>query len=305
MNTRALGLPFFERMYETGAMATSVLHAAALANALAAASRQLAVIPLSRTKLPAVRSPHHDDPAPVRCVGGCGALGHGVHDATTEPGAVRAPFAAAPWATGYGIACGLAPHHLVGLDLDVKHGLDGVAALAALAREHDFAVPDTVTVLTPSGGRHLWFTGPAATAVPNSVGRPGTAPGPGIDVRGHGGYLVGPGSVTTAGRYLLDTRSPGLPAAPVPAGLLRLLTPRPPALPRRPAPRPALALVQFVRDSPRGRRNARLYWAACRAYESGNGDTLAPALIDAATGTGLPHREAAATVASAARQAAQ
>lgn len=285
-------------------MASSVLHNAALANALAAASRQLAVIPLSRTKLPAVRSPHRGDAAPVRCVGACGRIGHGVHDATTEPGAVRALFAAAPWATGYGIACGLPPLHLIGLDLDVKHGLDGVAALAALAREHGFAVPATVTVLTPSGGRHLWFTGHAETPVPNSVGRPGTAPGPGIDVRGHGGYLVGPGSVTHAGRYLLDTRSPGLPAAPVPARLLRLLTPPPPALPRRPVPRHSLALVQFVRDSPPGRRNSRLYWAACRAYESGYGDTLAPALIDAATRTGLPRQEAAATVASAARQAA-
>ncbi|NEA57966.1 DNA primase [Streptomyces sp. SID13666] len=305
-------------------MAPSVLHAAALANALAAASRHLAVIPLSRTKLPAVRSPHRGEsppspppasspgsspgspPAspPVRCLGECGRIGHGVHDATTEPAAVRALFAAAPWATGYGIACGRAPHHLIGLDLDVKHGLDGVAALAALAHEHGFAVPDTVTVLTPSGGRHLWFTGPAGTAVPNSVGRPGTAPGPGIDVRGHGGYLVGPGSITNAGRYLLAPRSPGLPAAPVPARLLRLLTPPLPPLPRRTAPRHALALVQFVRDSPRGQRNTRLYWAACRAYESGHGDSLAPALIDAATRTGLPRQEAAATIASAARQAA-
>ncbi|MEU3461376.1 bifunctional DNA primase/polymerase [Streptomyces sp. NPDC006733] len=291
-------------------MASSVLHSAALANALAAASRQLAVIPLSRTKLPAVRSPHRGEPprgadtAPARCLGECGRIGHGVHDATTDHDAVRALFAAAPWATGYGIACGVAPHHLVGLDLDVKHGLDGVAALAALAREHGFAVPETVTVLTPSGGRHLWFTGHAGTAVPNSVGRPGAAPGPGIDVRGHGGYLVGPGSVTNAGRYLLDPRSPGLPAAPIPARLLRLLTLPPPALPRRPVPRHSLALVQFVRDSPHGQRNSRLYWAACRAYESGNGDALAPALIEAATRTGLPHQEAAATVASAARQAA-
>ncbi|MCZ4123486.1 bifunctional DNA primase/polymerase [Streptomyces sp. H39-S7] len=285
-------------------MASSVLHTAALANALAAASRQLAVIPLSRTKLPAVRSPHRGDSPPVRCVGACGRLGHGVHDATTDPAAVRALFAAAPWATGYGIACGLAPHHLIGLDLDVKHGLDGVAALTALAREHGFAVPDTVTVLTPSGGRHLWLAGHAGTTVPNSVGRPGAAPGPGIDIRGHGGYLVGPGSITSAGRYLLDSRSPGLPAAPVPARLLRLLTLPPPALPRRPVPRHSLALVRFVRDSPRGRRNSRLYWAACRAYESGSGDTLAAALIDAATRAGLPRQEAAATIASAARQAA-
>ncbi|MDJ0342091.1 bifunctional DNA primase/polymerase [Streptomyces sp. H10-C2] len=284
-------------------MATSVLHVAALANALAAASRQLAVIPLSRTKLPAVRSPHRGDSPPVRCLGECGRIGHGVHDATTEPDAIRALFAAAPWAIGYGIACGLPPHHLIGLDLDVKHGLDGTATLTATASTHGFTVPDTVTVLTPSGGRHLWFTGPAGTTVPNSVGRAGTAPGPGIDVRGSGGYLVGPGSITNAGRYLLAPHSPALPAARVPDRLLRLLTPPPPSTPHRGTAQHPLALVQFVRDSPQGQRNTRLYWAACRAYESGHGDTLAPALIDAAAGTGLPRQEAAATIASAARHA--
>ncbi|MBT2871074.1 DNA primase, partial [Streptomyces sp. McG7] len=35
----------------------------ALAHALSAAERGLAVIPLSRTKLPALRSPHRDDPS--------------------------------------------------------------------------------------------------------------------------------------------------------------------------------------------------------------------------------------------------
>lgn len=283
-------------------MAPSVLHAAALANALAAASRQLAVIPLSRTKLPAVRSPHRGESPPVRCLGECGRIGHGVHDATTEPAAVRALFAAAPWATGYGIACGRAPHHLIGLDLDVKNGLDGITGLATLARQHGFTVPATVTVRTPTGGRHLWFTGPADTTVPNSVGTPGRGLALGIDVRGAGGYLVGPGSITNAGRYLLDPDSPALPAAPVPARLLRLLTLPPPTSPHRATPHHSPALLQFVRDSPQGQRNTRLYWAACRAYESGHGDALAPALIDAATQTGLPHQEAAATIASAARQ---
>jgi hypothetical protein len=92
----------------------------ALAHALSAAERGLAVIPLSRTKLPALRSPHHGSERP--CRGECGRFGHGVYDASTEPARVRALFAAAPWATGYGIACGLPPHHLIGVDLDVKSG---------------------------------------------------------------------------------------------------------------------------------------------------------------------------------------
>ncbi|HLL33223.1 MAG TPA: DNA primase, partial [Streptomyces sp.] len=55
----------------------------ALAHALSAAERGLAVIPLSRTKLPALRSPHRLDPAPLPCHGECGRFGHGVHDAST------------------------------------------------------------------------------------------------------------------------------------------------------------------------------------------------------------------------------
>ncbi|AUA12714.1 hypothetical protein CFP59_04860 [Streptomyces malaysiensis subsp. malaysiensis] len=349
----------------------------ALAHALTAAAHGFRVIPLTRAKLPAVRSPHHHDPAPLPCRGECGRLGHGVHDASADPRAIRALFAAAPWATGYGIACGYAPYHLIGIDLDLKdgrpgypgepgkpgrpgkpqvagaggatgdrdgrpwrpdanrkdgmedgengkdgaedgksgleHGKDGtngLAALARLAREHAFAIPRTVTVLTPSGGRHLWLSGPPGLAVPNSAGRLA----PGIDVRGMGGYLVGPGSYGSHGSYRLAPGCPAWDPAPVPPALLRLLTPPHPAPPRsyRPGPpshdpHPAAleGLVRFVRASREGQRNDRLFWAACRAYETGAGPELAPALIDAALDTGLPPHEARATVASAARSAAR
>ncbi|MYW30448.1 bifunctional DNA primase/polymerase, partial [Streptomyces sp. SID2119] len=68
----------------------------ALAHALSTAGRGLPVFPLSATKLPALRSPHHGEQPPVHCRGECGLPGHGVHDATTDPAAVRALFAAAP-----------------------------------------------------------------------------------------------------------------------------------------------------------------------------------------------------------------
>ena len=163
-------LPFFEHVYEHGAMATTDRQATtlALAHALSAAERGLAVIPLSRTKLPALRSPHHDDPEPAGppCHGECGRFGHGVHDASTDPARIRALFAAAPRATGYGIACGLPPHHLIGVDLDTKTGTDARAALRELALRHLFTIPATVVVLTPSGGRHLWLTGPPDVVAP-------------------------------------------------------------------------------------------------------------------------------------------
>ncbi|WP_261994302.1 bifunctional DNA primase/polymerase [Streptomyces sp. t39] len=184
----------------------------ALAHALSAAERGLPVIPLSANKLPALRSPHRGEPEPFACRGECGRPGHGVHDATRDPAAVRALFAAAPWATGYGIACGRPPHRLIGIDLDVKAETDATAELRHLALEHLFTVPETVTVLTPSGGRHLWLTGPPGVTVPNSASRLA----PGIDVRGAGGYLVGPGSVTAQGAYRLAPGTAGLPPAPFP-----------------------------------------------------------------------------------------
>ncbi|SEO59581.1 Bifunctional DNA primase/polymerase, N-terminal [Actinacidiphila rubida] len=277
-------------------------HTRALHAALITAARGLPVIPLSRSKLPAVRSPHRDELRATACRGECGRPGHGVHDATSDPARIRALFAVAPWATGYGIACGQAPLHLVGVDLDVKHGTDGVGALRALAASHGFDVPPTVTVVTPSGGRHLWFTAPGP--VPNSAGRLA----PGIDIRGAGGYVVGPGSRTVAGHYHLAPGSAGNPLAEAPPALLHLAAP-PPAPPRtdeqdhprHPAEKRAAALVRFVLDSRAGERNGRLFWAACRAYDAGFGDALAPALVTAAVHTGLSEREAAATVASAGR----
>ncbi|MGW2560537.1 bifunctional DNA primase/polymerase [Streptomyces sp. NPDC001514] len=294
-------------------MATTDRHSAtlALAHALSAAERGLPVIPLSPTKLPALPSPHRRDPQPVLCRGECGLPGHGVYDATTDPDGVRALFAAAPWATGYGIACGRPPHHLIGIDLDTKSaaagGTDSVAALRQLALQHLFTVPETVTVLTPSGGRHLWLTGPPDVVVPNSASRLA----PGIDVRGSGGYLVGPGSVSAHGAYRLAPGTADLPPAPCPRALLRLIAP--PARPRPHDPAPSYAadgaprgegLIQFVRAAHEGQRNTRLFWAACRAYENGIGEALADALTEAAVRAGLTEREARATIASAARLSA-
>ncbi|MCX4725338.1 bifunctional DNA primase/polymerase [Streptomyces sp. NPDC090052] len=280
-------------------MAATDRHSAtlALAHALSAAELGLPVIPLSRTKLPAIPSPHHGEADPVRCRGACGRAGHGVHDATADPAAVRALFAAAPWATGYGIACGRPPHHLIGIDLDTKAETDSTAALQRLALKHLFTIPETVTVLTPSGGSHLWLTGPPDRAVPNSVSRLA----PGIDVRGAGGYLVGPGSLTAHGVYRLAPGTAHLAPAPCPRALLRLLTP--PARSPHSTGRPAQGhgLVHFVLAAHEGQRNTRLFWAACRAYENGFGDQLADRLTRAAVRTGLTEHEARATIASAAR----
>ncbi|MFI8927297.1 bifunctional DNA primase/polymerase [Streptomyces sp. NPDC053474] len=276
----------------------------ALAHALSAAERGLAVIPLSRGKLPALRSPHHDDPHPPPCHGECGRMGHGVYDASTDPVRIRELFAAAPWASGYGIACGLPPYHLIGIDLDTKSGADAPAALRELALRHLFTIPETVVVTTPSGGRHVWLSGPPDVVVPNSAGRLA----PGIDIRGAGGYLVGPGSRTEQGVYSTVPGTAHLPPAACPEALLRLLVPplrrRPSASPRAGGPEAAQqgqGLVQFVLAAHEGQRNTRLFWAACRAYENGLGEALTAPLTEAALRVGLTLREARSTIASAAR----
>jgi len=79
--------------------------------------------------------------------------------------------------------------------------------------------PDTVTALTP-GGVHLYFS--AASSVPSSVGRLG----PGVDVRGRGGYVVAPPSSHASGRaYQWEASSDpddGAEVAALPPWLLSL-----------------------------------------------------------------------------------
>ncbi|MFC8220922.1 bifunctional DNA primase/polymerase [Streptomyces sp. NPDC057362] len=265
------------------------------------------VIPLSVRKLPAIRSPHQ---AGHGCRGECGQLGHGIHDASADPDRIRAMFNMVRHATGYGIACGRPPWHLIGLDLDRKNGIDGVWELRKLAAHHRIPLPRTVIIATPSGGYHAWWTGPAGVKVPNRAGHMAR----GVDVRGSGGYLVGPGSRSTRGLYTLASDPDNVTVQPVPDKLLQLMT----AGKDRPARRPVTArsgraasggqllvgLVTFVLDSGQGQRNDRLFWAACKAFEHAaagrlDADAAENALMQAAAAVGLPDREAEATVRSA------
>jgi hypothetical protein len=277
----------------------------ALGHALQAAEEHgFLVLPLSLSKLPAIRSPHDKGHS---CRGECGQLGHGVHDASNEPDRIRGMFAAAPYATGYGIACGQPPHHLIGLDLDRKNGVDGVWELRKLAAQHGISVPRTVVISTPSGGYHAWWTGPADVKVPNRAGHLA----PGIDVRGAGGYLVGPGSRSRSGVYALASNPDDVAVQPIPEQLLALMTAsKHPARHGRPftgrvtGGRALVGLVRTVLDAPQGHRNSRLYWAACKAFEhsaAGHFPEAAAesALMQAAVAAGLPDNEAAATIASA------
>ncbi|MBV9026816.1 MAG: bifunctional DNA primase/polymerase [Streptomycetaceae bacterium] len=75
---------------------------------------------------------------------------------------------------------------------------DGVDVLRLLAQTRGRADPSdgelTMTVRTPSGGLHLWFSAPARTAWRGSVGGDHQGPVLGwqLDVRARGGYIVAP-----------------------------------------------------------------------------------------------------------------
>jgi len=121
-----------------------------------------------------------------------------------------------------GIATG---NGLLVLDVDASH--DGYETLEQLQDKYGI-LPDTPTVLTGSGGRHIYFRLPEGGTVRNSAGKLG----PGLDVRGDGGYVVAPPSTHPNGqRYeWLEGQSPDdLPLADAPEWLIRLIaqaTPR-------------------------------------------------------------------------------
>ena len=94
----------------------------------------------------------------------------------------------------YGVSGG-SEFVIIDPDLDPNRDKDGWTHLTALESAQD--AMDSITgstfmVGTPRGGRHLYLKVPYP--VRNSVGRFA----PGIDIRGMGGYVVGPGSVTDA-----------------------------------------------------------------------------------------------------------
>lgn len=83
------------------------------------------------------------------------------------------------------------------IDADVAKG--GIKSLEGLYSAEK--LPSTLTTITPSGGRHLFFRlPPGHRGVPNSVG----VLAPGLDVRSTGGYVVAPGSEVAAGRYVFE-----------------------------------------------------------------------------------------------------
>ncbi|MFF4378754.1 bifunctional DNA primase/polymerase [Kitasatospora sp. NPDC001547] len=244
--------------------------------------------------------------------------------ATLDPGIVRRTWLHGPY--GVGLATG--PSNLVVVDLDTpKPGAvppqewaneqvaDGFDVLYALCERNGQPFPDdTYSVITPSGGLHLYFTAPAGTALRNTAGQHGSGLGWLIDTRAGGGYVVAAGSTVDGRRYEVgrDTAP-----APLPGWITRLLTPppRPVTTPfrldrRTTGNRPAYVDAALrnetanVADATEGTRN----WTLTRAARAlgrfvANGKLsrgeVEQALKGAAERAGLTAREADATITNA------
>jgi hypothetical protein len=107
---------------------------------------------------------------------------------------------------------------IVVLDFDVKPD-KGIDARPILAAWDSMGLPRTLRTETPSGGIHVYLKTPPDMIVANRVG----FPHPGVDIRGHHGYVVGPGS-TLAGKPYRIIETPDGAIADAPDFILQHLT---------------------------------------------------------------------------------
>ena len=197
----------------------------ALADALSLASRGwrlLPVHPISRD-------------GSCGCGSDCGSPGKHPRLPAWQKQASAAPADIRAWwndgAAGVGVATG-AESGVVVIDLDPRHG--GDVSFAELLRERGERI-DTLRVATGGGGWHLYFRAPE-----QRIGnRAGVLPG--VDVRGEGGYVVGPGSPhASGGTYRIDR---DIDPIAMPAWLIDLCVSRAAAVKPEDRPSPPVADV--------------------------------------------------------------
>ena len=102
------------------------------------------------------------------------------------------------------------------LDEDPDKGGDVALQQILDKLEEDEGIPETVIVITGSGGRHFYFLQPEG----KPVGCPKFRKG--LDIKGVGGYVVAPPSISGKGPYSFALKH-DLTAAPPPAWLLTMI----------------------------------------------------------------------------------
>lgn len=218
---------------------------------------------------------------------------NGVKNATTAPDRITAWWTRRPDAN-VAIATGAPALDVV--DVDNKPDGNGFVAFNRIARA-GLLGGAVYLVRTPSGGLHAGFPG-----TDQGCGRLGSHF---IDFKARGGYVIAPPSTVQGRPYVLTEDRPT--GAPVDwARIKRILDPPKPvrAIPAR-AGRPTRgvgALVDWLGKQQEGNRNNALFWAACRAVESGASGGDLDQLLTAAVSIGLPESAARATIRSAMRR---
>lgn len=201
---------------------------------------------------------------------------------------------------------------LVVVDLDRHDELaDGVVSWEQLCSANG-GVPDTYTVLTPSGGYHLYFH--TLAEVRNSASKIS----PGVDVRGEGGYVVAPGSAIDGASYRAVK---DVPVAAAPQWLIdALAVKRATVTPLRPtqaatiAPAPAGLAERYARAAlgdaaarvaatPEGARNTTLneetFSVAGLVGQGITAQEVVQAMAEAGMTAGMPQQEAWSTASRA------
>ena len=121
------------------------------------------------------------------------------------------------------------------VDVDHHGDINGQDTLDDLEATYG-PLPDTVEAITGRGGRHLYYRYPNGVEIRNSAGN---VLGPGLDVRGEGGQVIAPPSISAKSgqAYTWEAMSDpleGIAVADAPQWLVQLLTAAPAArTPRR------------------------------------------------------------------------
>ncbi|GAB7003966.1 hypothetical protein JCM18899A_14380 [Nocardioides sp. AN3] len=226
---------------------------------------------------------------------------NGFHDASSSARVVHAWWQRTPEAN-IGLPTGAASGVLV-VDVDVHPGGNGFAAFER-ARATDLAEGWGWLVRTPSGGVHAYY--PTARDVEQ---RSWQVPSAHVDFRGDGGYVIAPPSrirTETAATAYTVIAVAHHQTHPVDAVKLRQFLEPPRRLPP-PTSLPAVGanldrLADWVTGLQEGERNHGLFWAACRAVETGHRpDQTLVQLGRAGLHIGLPQREIETTIRSAYR----
>lgn len=225
--------------------------------------------------------------------------------ASTNPAVIREWWMHWPDAA-IGMAQG--PSGTLGIDLDVKHGKNGIESFSTICQNRRIPLSGALISLTPSGGRHYIFSHDhGRQRIGNSVSKVLN----GVDIRGDGGYLILPPSVVTEGCYeCLNDWSSDLVQAP--DELVDLILE---ACGRQePAPLDTVLLdssflqkeCRAIEGTPVGGRNNQLFISSARSGAAiGLGlttsDRTAEVLGAAARSAGLDETEIRATIASGIR----